>query len=164
MERNESSGGDDNLLVSVSEYDPYLWSDNVRCFGSAGGPGIKKSCNGLADRMDTSQSLEIFGPGGMAHDYVTPYTLTACMSLALSDISYIVTIYSTNDRCYLTLKSGPNNLFMGITSWYEIWEVAILVNAMCIRAGKKGVFKILSVGKSKVLHAIEWSMRIRCQN
>ena len=89
----------------------------------------------------------------MAHDYVTPYTLTACMSLALSDISYIVTIYSTNNRCYLTIKSHPNNLFMGVTSWYEIWEVAILVNAMCIRAGKKGVFKILSVGKSKVLHA-----------
>lgn len=44
-------GGDNNLLVTVYENDPYLWSDNVRCFGSIGGPGIAESCNGLVDRM-----------------------------------------------------------------------------------------------------------------
>ena len=74
---SDDSGGDNNLVVSVSEYDPILWSDNVRCFGSTGGPGIKESCNGLTDRMDASASLKRFGPQGQPHDYVTPHTLTA---------------------------------------------------------------------------------------
>ncbi|KAL9135430.1 MAG: hypothetical protein Q9175_003385 [Cornicularia normoerica] len=70
-------GGDNNLLISVTEYDPDLWSDNVHCFGSTDGPGIVESCNGLADRMDASKSLKSFGPQDLPHDYVTPYTLTA---------------------------------------------------------------------------------------
>ena len=74
---NDDSGGDNNLFVTVSEYDPFLWSDNVRCFGSTGGPEILESCTGLADRMDASESSKTFGPQGLPHDYLTPYTLTA---------------------------------------------------------------------------------------
>ena len=77
----EFLGGDNNLLITVSEYDPFLWSDDVRCSGSTGGPGIVESCNGLADRMDASESLRSFGPHNTPHDYLTPYTLTAGKSL-----------------------------------------------------------------------------------
>ncbi len=73
----DHSGGDDNLLISVAEYDPYLWSDNVQCYGTTGGPGIVESCSGLADRMDASESFKFFGPSGQPHDYATPYILTA---------------------------------------------------------------------------------------
>ena len=73
---DNDSGGDNNLLVTVTEYDPYLWSDNVRCIGSTSGPEFLDSCNGLADWMDASESSKIFGPHGRHHDYLTPYTLT----------------------------------------------------------------------------------------
>lgn len=49
----------------------------MRCFGSIGRSGIKESCNGLADRMEASESSKRFGPQGQPHDYVTPHTLTA---------------------------------------------------------------------------------------
>ena len=75
MAENDDSGGDNNLLVTVSEYDPYLWSDNVRCFGSTAGRGTIDSCNRLADGMDASESLKTFGPQSLPHDYLTPYTL-----------------------------------------------------------------------------------------
>lgn len=74
-------GGDNNLIIAVSEYDPFLWGDDVHCSGSTGGPGIVESCNGLADRMDASESLRSFGPHNTPHDYLTPYTLTAGKSL-----------------------------------------------------------------------------------
>ena len=72
---DDDSGGDNNLLVTVSEFDPYLWSDNVRCFGSTAGLGTIDSCNRLADGMDASESPKRFGPQGRPHDYLTPYTL-----------------------------------------------------------------------------------------
>ena len=72
---NDDSGGDNNLHVTVSEYDPYLWSDNVRCFGSTTGPETIDSCNRLADAMDASESDKIFGPQSRPHDYLTPYTI-----------------------------------------------------------------------------------------
>lgn len=72
---NDDSGGDNNLLVTVSEYDPYLWSDNVRCFGSTAGRGTIDSCNRLADGMDASESSKNFGPQDLPYDYLTPYTL-----------------------------------------------------------------------------------------
>ena len=71
----DHSGGDNNLLMAVSEFDPYLWSNNVRCFGSMTGPGIIDSCNRLADRMDASESPKTFGPQGSPHDHLTPYTI-----------------------------------------------------------------------------------------
>ena len=58
----------------MTEFDPHLWSENVRCFGHTGGEGIVQSCNGLADRMDTSESSKIFGPSNTPHDNLTPYT------------------------------------------------------------------------------------------
>ena len=74
---NHQSGGDNNLIISVSEFYPQAWSDRVRCFGSTAGPGIIESCNGLADRMDASLPLKTFAPDWLPHDYATPYTLTA---------------------------------------------------------------------------------------
>ena len=72
---NGDSGGDNNLLVAVSEFDPYLWSGNVRCFGSTAGRGTIDSCNLLADGMDASETSKSFGPQGRPHDYLTPYTI-----------------------------------------------------------------------------------------
>lgn len=72
---NDDPGGDNNLMVTVSEYDPYLWSDNVRCFGSTAGRGTIDSCNKLADAMDASESPKAFGPQETPHDYLTPYTI-----------------------------------------------------------------------------------------
>ena len=72
---NDDSGGDNNLLVAVSEFDPYLWSNNVRCFGSTAGRGTIDSCNRLADGMEASESPKSFGPQGRPHDILTPYTI-----------------------------------------------------------------------------------------
>ena len=72
-------GGDNNLLVTVGEYDPHLWSDNVRCFGSTGGVGIVQSCNLLADEMEANESPKTFGPSSRTQRQriITPYTRTA---------------------------------------------------------------------------------------
>ena len=59
-----------------------------------------------------------------------------------------VTIHSIDNRCYLKVTSHPNNRYTRTASWYQIWEGVILLNAMCIRAGKKGTFKVFSDGKS----------------
>lgn len=140
-------GGDNNLLVTVSEFDPYLWSDNVRCFGSTGRLGILESCNGLADRMQASHLSRTFGPPGTHYDYRTPYTLTAGKkTLHCNGIFPDVTTHSVDNRCYLTVTNHPNNRSTRKATWYQIWEAAILVNAMCVRQGKKGAFKIFSSG------------------
>ena len=143
---NDDSGGDNNLFVTVSEYDPFLWSDNVRCFGSTGGPEILESCTGLADRMDASESSKTFGPQGLPHDYLTPYTLTAGKNPTVYRMFREVTVGSIDNRCYLKITTYPNNRYTRTASWYELWEAAILINAMCIRHGKKGVFSLQSLG------------------
>lgn len=116
--------GDNNLAVTVSEYDPHLWSGKVHCSGSTGGPGIIASCNNLANNMDASESLKTFGPHSQPYDYATPYTI------------------KSDDRCYLSITVPPNRPPSRTASWHEIWEGVILVNAMCIRAGKRGVFTV----------------------
>lgn len=139
----------------MSEYDAFLWADNVRCFGSTGGAGIVESCNGLADRMDVSDGRKSFGPRDLPHDYVIPYTLTTGKrKSALRYISLLLTytdFSSTNNRCYLKITSHPDNLYTRTASWHRIWEYAILVNAMCIRAAKKGVFHVLAAGTSNIV-------------
>lgn len=148
---HDHSGGDNNLVVSVSEYDPHLWSDKVQCFGSTDGPGIIESCNGLADRMDASESLKTFGPYDSPHEYLTPYTLTAGKASRTILGSCQVLIYSTDNRCYLKITTNPDKSYTRVASWHDIWEAAILVNAMCIRAGKKGAFKFSSFGESNII-------------
>ena len=71
----DDSGGDNNLLVTVSDFDPYLWSENVRCFGRTAGFTTYESCNNLADWMDASEAPKIFGPQSRPHDYITPHTI-----------------------------------------------------------------------------------------
>ena len=141
-------------MVAVNEYDPFLWSDNVRCFGSTAGRGTLDSCNKLADAMDASESSKVFGPQGKPHDYQTPYTIRqGKIFYTAEEIFRYVTGIPTDNRCSLTITSHPNNRYRRTASWYEIWEGAILVNAMCIRHGKKGTFKVFSEGlrKSSVL-------------
>ena len=87
---NDDSGGDNNLLVAVTEFDPYLWSDNVRCFGSTAGSGTIDSCNRLADEMDASESTKTFGPQGRPHDYLTPYTIRQGKSFYTAKIIFVM--------------------------------------------------------------------------
>lgn len=103
--------------------------------------------------MDASESMETFGPHAPPHDYVTPYTLTAGKSSRI--VLEHITINSTDNRCYLKITSNPNNIYQRTASWHDIWQAAIMVNAMCIRAGKNGVFKVHAVGKSKIIFGLE---------
>ena len=148
---NDDSGGDNNLLVSVSEFDPYLWSDNVRCFGSTAGRGTIDSCNRLADAMDASESDKIFGPQSRPHDYLTPLILRQGKTLYTADFyPRDVTGILIDNRCSLKITSQPSNRYRRRASWYQIWEGAIIVNAMCIRNGKKGAFKVFSDGAPNI--------------
>ena len=73
-------GGDNNLLVAVGEFDPFLWSDNVRCFGSIADSGVFKSCDLMADEMEATETPKTWGPSGQPHDYLVPETRVACKS------------------------------------------------------------------------------------
>lgn len=59
-------------------------------------------------------------------------------------------IFSIDNRCYLKVTSYPNNLYTRTASWHDIWEAAIIVNAMCIRSGKNGTFKVHLAGESRI--------------
>lgn len=100
--------------------------------------------------MDASESSKRFGPQGQPHDYDTPHTLTAGKkSYILLNLS-LRKIWSIDNRFYLKITSHPNNLQTRTASWYQMWEAAILLNAMCIRHGKKGTFKVHSDGAPNV--------------
>ncbi|KAF6217736.1 hypothetical protein HO133_006563 [Letharia lupina] len=53
-------GGDDNLRIVVSKYDPA----HVRCYGKMRRPQVQVSCQGILDSMRTSNENVYFGPRG----------------------------------------------------------------------------------------------------
>lgn len=116
----------------------------MHCFGRTGGPGIVESGNGLADRMDASESSRTFGPLNQPHDYLTTFTLTVCERIHTHMSVCDVMIHLIDNRCYLSITVPPNDPHTRTASWHESWEAAILVNAICIRAGREGLFAVNS--------------------
>ena len=105
---NDDPGGDNNLLVAVTEFDPYLWSDNVRCFGSTAGPGTIDSCNRLADTMDASESTKYFGPQSRPHDYLTPYTIRQGKNLYTAENNFRM-FNGHSDRQWMFLENHESS-------------------------------------------------------
>ena len=46
----------------------------------------------------------------------------------------------------MEITSHPDNRHLITATWFEIWQSVVFVNAMCIRAGKSGRFKLPSFG------------------
>ncbi len=64
-------GGDNNLAVVVSAYEP-----NVQCYGTADVPGFLASCQSIVDKMDTSTILLILRADAVSDaSIILPYSL-----------------------------------------------------------------------------------------
>ena len=132
----------------------------MHCFGRTGGPGIVESGNGLADRMDTSESSRTIGPLYQPHDYLTSFSFTACERIHTHMSACDVAIPLIDNRCYLSITVPPNDPHTRTASWHESWEAAILVNAKWIRAGREGLFAVISAGMSGTILGFESSLMI----
>ncbi|KAL9065078.1 MAG: hypothetical protein Q9161_008462 [Pseudevernia consocians] len=117
-------GGDNNLQVYVSEYDP----SNVRCYGRMRRPNVQASCQQIIDRMEADETNVVFGPQS------DPLARVRLPYLLLSD-----------DRaCKITIRTtGTGDGHTDVWTWSKMWEVAVALLGMCVREGKEGVETLL---------------------
>ena len=117
-------GGGSSMALVMSKYEPA-----VHCYGHVTqNPLFKKSCQDVLDRMDVSETDQRFGPASdpQGVDVVLPLTLRA---------GYLA-------ECVLTVTTSDQT---DVLSMMDVWEVAVAINAMCIRVGKKGIWNGLGL-------------------
>lgn len=116
----------------MSSYDPH-----AGCTG-APGPSLVDSCYSITSRMPAARpSQRTFGTS----DEVD------------ADVEVLVSFPSDDDRCTITVASAGAK---DTVSWYEIWEAATAVNAVCGEKGQSGTAYNLGTF-SRALSTIECS-------
>lgn len=113
-------GGDNNLRVYVSKYDP----STIRCYGKMHRPDAQVSCQQLLNTMSTSELNTYFGPG----------------SDPLANVRVPVLLLSEDHQCKITIRTtGKGAGRTDMWSWGQFWEGAVAVAGVCVREGKEGV-------------------------
>ena len=112
IELSPFPGNNHNLIISMQSYTP-----NVQCSKTLVPDMEKKQCALLMNEMPATSNLQIFGPRGLSGvDVQLPYQLSGLCSLIVN-------------------TKGP----VDPVSWYELWEGARAVSAICIRRGFGGI-------------------------
>lgn len=142
------SGGDNNLNVVVSGYEPHVRCDK----SSAKGPPWESCLLILAD-MAATWDRKVFGVKSQdarvevnlpfyykASELKRPFPLHNSSSLSMHqkpDFYALPPFLSVqvDARCQLEIGIAGKSTS---TSWYEIWEAASALAAMCVRAHEKG--------------------------
>ncbi|KAL8822467.1 MAG: hypothetical protein Q9191_006798 [Dirinaria sp. TL-2023a] len=117
-------GAGNRMVLLLSKYEPA-----VHCYGQTSrSPVFKKSCQDILDKMDVSEKDQRFGPSSDPEgvNVVLPLTLKA---------GYL-------EQCNLRVTTLDKT---DVLSMMDVWEVAVAINAMCIRVGKKGVWNGLGL-------------------
>ncbi|KAK0517036.1 hypothetical protein JMJ35_000191 [Cladonia borealis] len=106
-------GGDNNLQVSLLGSEP-----TAICYATMSS-SLKTSCANIVDNMPYDGLLQIFGPSSDPEASVQlPLTLT-----------------STDGLCAMTISTLGRS---DIASWWDMWQGAMQLNGVCVKAGKKG--------------------------
>ncbi|MCJ1458206.1 hypothetical protein MMC28_008577 [Mycoblastus sanguinarius] len=107
-------GGDNRIWATVQSYAPRLG-----CGAPSMSPLVQESCQDILDTMPASAILIRFGlAGDPLASVTTPYTFM-----------------SQDRRCRMTIGTdGVTDWF----NWYQIWEVGVALNGVCVRSGRSG--------------------------
>lgn len=97
----------------------------------------RESCATILDDMEVTQTAEIFGPGS---DPAAKVKLPAVIEASKTLLQILRYSGSCLHRC--VLGDGKSSLRVlgksDTTSWYRIWEAAMLVYSVCVRSEKGG--------------------------
>ena len=130
-----SPGGDNNLAVILSTYEPNIRCGRVETFGDA------PSCGTILAEMPASTGDLRFGPDDIPGvQEPLPQLFTGGKLI----LRYCVLYPSNRDcigdhSCLLRLFSATGRA--DSTSWYSIWEAAEATFARCARDRKSGSFR-----------------------
>lgn len=117
-------GGDNHLAVVLEPYAPA-----VRCEGS----GIlfsRESCAMIERGMLADERQRLFGDDRLDPQVEEPLPYE---------------LLSSDERCAVTIFSNGD---ADVETWYHLWEATVALNAMCVRAGKRGTATGLGVLKN----------------
>lgn len=115
---NPAPGGDNNLNVILSTYEPH---HNIRC-GRSENFGNAPSCENVLADMPATEEMTLFGPG------TAPGIEEPLPQL----------IASADEKCFLRLFSTGRADW---ASWYSIWQATEATFARCGRKRRFGNFR-----------------------
>lgn len=130
---DEMQGGDNNLAVAVSAYEP-----KVQCYGTIDPPGLLGSCQNIVDKMDASTTLLTLTTSGANDAAITlPYTLeSGGYASNLMRPSRAADILVEDKRCVMIIRTiGGQDTY----TWRKFWEVAVALTGMCVRTDRNGI-------------------------